>query len=473
MFHIKAWRIAYTVAFGLGGSALPGVAWAEYRLAPGDVIEVGVASVPDLRQRARVDSEGEVSLAYLGQLKAAGRPVSELRAEIRRLLPGTAIRRKMADRIDIVVIDPEEITVDIAEYRPVYVSGDVSKPGELAFRLGMTVRQAVALAGGYDLLRFRADRDPIMQVADLRSEYETLWTEFGRAQVRIWRVRTELGLGSELKGKERELDDMPLPSSMREHLLQNERERLAANTSTFNREEASLTRQIKQSEDQSALVAEQIEKSREGVRLSLSELERVQNLFQRGLAPANRLAEERRLTLLAQTQGLQATERLGQVTREREELARRLDTLEDQRKATLTQELHNAKMQLETVRIRLLATEEKLTYAGLLRSQLTNGKWRFTRSDHSSNHQWHGRADHRRRGHAASARRHGRHHLEIEPRSHSLRGAGEAGCYVRRKRGCRRQLGCSANAGILACLEQLGEGAQPAPVHEWPLPRSV
>ncbi len=376
MFHIKAWRIAYAVAFGLVGAALPSVGSAEYRLAPGDVIEVGVASVPDLRQRARVDSEGEISLAYLGQLKAAGRPISELRAEIRRLLPGTAIRRKMADQIDvdIVVIDPEEITVDIAEYRPVYVSGDVSRPGELAYRLGLTVRQAVALAGGYDLLRFRADRDPIMQVADLRSEYETLWTEFGRAQVRIWRVRTELGSGSELTGKERELDDMPLPRGVREHLLQNERETLAANTSTFNREEASLTRQIKQSEEQSALVAEQIEKTRQGVRLSLSELERVQGLFQRGLAPANRLAEERRLTLLAQTQGLQATERLGQVTREREELARRLDTLKDQRKATLTQELHNANMQLETARIRLLAAEEKLTYAGLLRSQLTRGK---------------------------------------------------------------------------------------------------
>ena len=67
------------------------------------------------------------------------------------------------------------------------------------------------------------------------------------------------------------------------------------------------------------------------------------DLFQRGLAPANRLAEERRLTLLAQTQSLQATERLGQVTREREELTRRLDTLEDQRKAKLTQELHDAK----------------------------------------------------------------------------------------------------------------------------------
>ncbi len=347
---------------------------AEYRLAPGDVVEVGVASLPDLRQRARVDSDGEVSLAYLGQLKAAGRPISELRAEIRRLLPGTAIRRRMADRVDIVVIDPEEITVDIAEYRPVYVSGDVSKPGELPYRLGMTVRQAVALAGGYDLVRFRADRDPIMQVPDLRSEYETLWTQFGRAQVRIWRVRTELGLGSELTDKERELDAMPLTRSVRDDLLEYERQTLAANTSTFNREEASLTRQIKQSDEQSGLVTEQIGKSGEGVRLSLSELERVQGLYQRGLAPSNRLADERRLTLLAQTQSLQATERLGQVTREREELASKLDALKEQRKAKLTQELNDANIQLETARIGLRAAEEKLTYAGLLRSQLTRGK---------------------------------------------------------------------------------------------------
>jgi polysaccharide export outer membrane protein len=374
MFNIQAWRVAYAAAFGLVGAALPSVASAEYRLAPGDVVEVGVASTPDLRQRARVNSEGEVSLAYLGQLKAVGRPISELRAEIRRLLPSAAIRRKVADRIGIIVIDPEEITVDVAEYRPIYMSGDVSKPGELVYRLGMTARQAVALAGGYDLLRFRADRDPIMQVADLRSEYETLWTEFGRAQVRIWRVQTELGSGSELTGKERELNQMPLPRSLRDHLLQNERERLAANTSTFNREEASLTRQMKQIEEQSALVAEQIDKTRQGVRLALAELERVQDLFQRGLAPANRLAEERRLALLQQTQSLQATERLGQVTREREELARRLDMLKEQRKATLTQELHEANMQLETARVRLLAAEEKLTYSGLLRSQLTRGK---------------------------------------------------------------------------------------------------
>ena len=340
------------------------------------MIEVNVATIPDLRQRAQVDSEGEISLPYLGQLKAAGRPISELRAEIRRLLPGTAVRRQMADRVDpdIVVIEPEEITVQVAEYRPVYVSGDVSKPGELAFRLGMTARQVVALAGGYDLVRFRADRDPIMQVADLRREHETAGTEFGRAQAKVWRVEAELRAGTDFAAKQSEIDAMPLPRNVREHLFQNERDVLATNTSIYEREKRSLERQIKQSQEQAALISEQIDKTRQGVRLSMSELERVQGLYQRGLAPATRLAEERRLSLIAQTQSLQASERLGQLTREREELTRKLETLDDQRKADLTLELDNAKLQLERARISLLATEEKLTYAGLLRSQLTRGK---------------------------------------------------------------------------------------------------
>ena len=149
------------------------------------------------------------------------------------------------------------------------------------------------------------------------------------------------------------------------------------------------------------------------MRLSLSELERVQGLFQRGLAPANRLAEERRLTLLAQTQGLQATERLGQVTREREELARRLDTLKEQRKATLMQELHDASMQLETAR----KAPGGRGGANLCRS-VTSADARqrcFTRSDYSPDHQRHRRADHRRRRNAASARRYDRRRFTIDP----------------------------------------------------------
>src|SRR4051794_38770612 len=123
MTHSKAWRIVCAVVSGLGGVAVPNVGLAEYHLAPGDVIEVNVVTIPDLRQRAQIDTEGEISLPYLGELQAAGRTISAVRAEIRRLLPGIAVRRQMADRVDpdIALIKPEEITVQIAQYRPIYV----------------------------------------------------------------------------------------------------------------------------------------------------------------------------------------------------------------------------------------------------------------------------------------------------------------------------------------------------------------
>jgi polysaccharide export outer membrane protein len=67
------------------------------------------------------------------------------------------------------------------------VNGDVAKPGQQTFRAGLTVRQALTLAGGY-VMRFRA-KDPFLESADLRSEYMSLWTDFAREQIRISRCR--------------------------------------------------------------------------------------------------------------------------------------------------------------------------------------------------------------------------------------------------------------------------------------------
>jgi polysaccharide biosynthesis/export protein len=157
-------------------------------------------------------------------------------------------------------------------------------------------------------------------------------------------------------------------------ILQFELTQLSTNRAALEKEHQSLKRQIEQSDAQIALVTEQLEKSKQGLELAMAELERVQALFQKGLTPVNRVAEERRLTLLTQTQSLQATERLGQVKKDREELSRKLERLQDQRRVELNRELQDANMKLAQIRTRLQAVDEKLTYAGLLKSQLTRGK---------------------------------------------------------------------------------------------------
>src|SRR5437879_5782330 len=185
-------RVKWGVAFiCLVCPAIP--ARSEYRLDVGDVLEISVAGVPDLRQRVPVQLDGSISYPLLGTFGVAGLPPSEVRAKIQAILPTKVFRQRMPDgRENVVVIEADQVTVSVVEYRPIYVNGDVSKPGEQTYRPLMTVRQAVALSGGYDLMRFRAN-NPFLEAADFRSEYESLWTEFAKEQSHIWRLKAELG----------------------------------------------------------------------------------------------------------------------------------------------------------------------------------------------------------------------------------------------------------------------------------------
>ena len=72
----------------------------------------------------------------------------------------------------------------------------------------MTARQAIAVAGGYDLMHFRAT-DPFLESADLKSDYDVLWTEFARHQAEIWRIDAELAGKTVLTRSE--LPEAPLP----------------------------------------------------------------------------------------------------------------------------------------------------------------------------------------------------------------------------------------------------------------------
>jgi polysaccharide biosynthesis/export protein len=151
---------------------------AEYRLHVGDVIEIAVARLPELKQRVPVQMDGTISYPLLGTISVADLSPAEVQAKVGAMLAAKVFRQRTSDgRENSVAIDSDEVTATIAEYRPVYVNGDVSRPGELVYRPLMTVRQAIALAGGYDVLRLRMN-NPVLETADLRGEYESLWTEY-------------------------------------------------------------------------------------------------------------------------------------------------------------------------------------------------------------------------------------------------------------------------------------------------------
>jgi len=109
----------------------------SYRLGIGDRLKIIVLGQPDLSGESEVDAGGKIVVALAGGIDAAGHTVAEVEAEIRTRY------------VDQILRDPK-VAIQVIEYRPVTVTGEVKSPGRYKFTFGMDARGAVAMAGGVD-----------------------------------------------------------------------------------------------------------------------------------------------------------------------------------------------------------------------------------------------------------------------------------------------------------------------------------
>src|SRR5262249_51793568 len=250
---------------------------AEYKLQPGDTLEISITGVPDLRQRALIGVDGEIALPLVGQVKVGRLSLSEARARITQELSNRMYRQTGLDGREIAkLILPADIVVTAVEYRPIYVSGDVARPGELAFRPGMTVRHAIAMAGGYDLMQSRL-ANPFLQAADFRSDYEGLWAELATQQARIWRLRTELSEQPVEPGD----NTGPIPAEFSERLMQAETAHLKARLADREKDKGLLQEAIKKADLQLGILADKKKRDEEGNEADAADFQKVKELFQK------------------------------------------------------------------------------------------------------------------------------------------------------------------------------------------------
>jgi polysaccharide export outer membrane protein len=344
---------------------------AEYRIQAGDTLEIAVAGMPDWRQRVEVQLDGSISYPLLGTLVVAGLSPLEVRTKIQGILPKKVFRQSTPDgRERVVVLEADQITANVVEYRPIYVNGDVSKPGVQAYHPLMTVRQAVALCGGYEIMRFRMN-NPFLESADFRSEYESLWADFAKEQVHIWRIRTELGEGDHLDQKV--LQDIPLSSSTISQIKRLEAEQLKSRQEDYQREKEFIQRGIKQAEEHIGVLSESLKTQEEGIQADMQDFRRVADLFGKGAVAITRITEARRALLWSSTLKLQTTSQWMSQKKQREEVSRQLQRLDDQRRMDLLRELQDAGVRLSQTSARLQGVAEKLQYTALVRSQLVRG----------------------------------------------------------------------------------------------------
>ena len=116
------------------------------KLQPGDKIKVNVFGEDRLSGEYEIDAAGFVSLPLAGTVKAAGLSKVQMEQELAKKFRGEYLRSP-------------KVTVDIANFRPFYILGEVGKPGEYPFKNGLNVMSAIALAGGST---YRASRNNIL-----------------------------------------------------------------------------------------------------------------------------------------------------------------------------------------------------------------------------------------------------------------------------------------------------------------------
>ena len=107
----------------------------DYILAPGDVINITVFNEPELSvNNLRIPGDGVISYPLLGRIDTTNQSVETLEKQLTAMLLNGYLKKP-------------KVSVSVASYRPFFVQGDVPKPGEHPFTEGMTLDQALTVAG--------------------------------------------------------------------------------------------------------------------------------------------------------------------------------------------------------------------------------------------------------------------------------------------------------------------------------------
>jgi polysaccharide export outer membrane protein len=357
----------------VAGPQAPGdKAEAEYRLNYGDVLEFSVRGFPDLRQKAIVELDGEVSLPLAGRVKVIGMTLAAAQAAIKSLAIPRPLHQRFPDgRESYVALALDDVLVTMAEYRPIYVMGDVGKPGELPYRPGMTVRQAIALGGGFDIMRYRLV-NPFLESADLKGQHEVLWTDAARTRVRLKRVEVELEGKTKLNPDV--VADIPLDKSFLDEIVKTEAETLARRLADYRKEIDHIRGLIEQNVAKVATLKKQLDTEVQGADVDTQELEQMKDYQRRGALPLMRLMEIRRIQLANATRVLQTRVQFDQAERDLAEARRSLERHDNNYRTALLAERQEQSAIYNSLLAKLSANSEKLEHTSVLKSRLVRGR---------------------------------------------------------------------------------------------------
>lgn len=270
--RLLTWLLLGAVVF----TSAPAPAWAAYVVQRGDVLFVSIAEDRDAGREARVNADGRIMLPYIGGVMAAGTDLDAIRGRIESALTDEGIIRKPT------------VVVEVSKYRPVYVGGDVTRPGAIGFEVGLTVRQALVLAGGIDSPE-GPDQLTTEDLLELKARFKVNAADLVDVDSRIARLRAELAETSDMDASG--VAGGPSGPELAEPILSLEAELLRDVLATRASERAHFEDLVRLTDFEIEVLGRQASLQEEEEASQQSEVDAARKLYEQGLVPLPRVQE--------------------------------------------------------------------------------------------------------------------------------------------------------------------------------------
>lgn len=289
-----------SIAMSLSSLATLSVSAQErYLLGPGDSLLISFLSNSDLNRAMQVGTDGNVFMPLIGSVNVQGQAIEEVREQVPFLMAGAVYRERINGEYLLVTVEPNEVIIEVDQYRPIYVDGAVRSPGQQAFEIGISVRQAVAAAEGL------SEEEAITRGdAAVRNHPEVLMAD-------LIGVLAEIALQEAILADATTIDTAALealdaPPEMIRSAIERARSQVATSSEILREELAFLNTSVLEAEARVMASLRHEEAMTEIAETEEEEVARIEVLVARRIVSSESLTQSRRLFL-------QAVERLGNV----------------------------------------------------------------------------------------------------------------------------------------------------------------
>jgi polysaccharide export outer membrane protein len=288
-----------------------------------------------------VSDAGEVSLPFLGSQSVGSLDSASLTNEIAKRL-----QAKMG------LAQAPAVTIDVLEYPPIYVVGDVTTPGQYSFRPGVTVLQSLAMSGGPRRAKDQQQTHSTQLVGELREINHSIL----RSTARLARLQAEMDGAQEITFDQMTGADQQFAAG----IYNEERIIFRARANALERQARAFTELRDLLTTEISTLEEKLTGADDNIKSVNDQLVSVKSLVQKGLTVSSRQLDLERLLTTYRSDKLDLVTAVMRGRQAISETTRNLEGLYDARRSEVATEAQSERASLDQMKMKRETTQKLL-----------------------------------------------------------------------------------------------------------------